>query len=116
MHSIPNELLDAARIDGSSEPGIFFRIVLPLAKPAMAALGIINFMGNWDSFLWPLIVLSSESLYTLPLGLASFTSKWYTDYAAVNAGAMLSVIPVVIVFLIFQRYFIEGIAMTGLKS
>jgi multiple sugar transport system permease protein len=116
MHSIPDELLDAARIDGASEPGIFVRIVLPLTGPALAALGIFTFMWNWDSFIWPLVVLSSQKLYTLPLGLATFTNQYWTDYAAVNAGAFISVIPVLIVFLLLQRYFIQGIALTGLKA
>jgi multiple sugar transport system permease protein len=116
MHSIPDELLDAARIDGASEPGIFAKIVLPLTGPALAALGIFTFMWNWDSFIWPLVVLSSQKLYTLPLGLATFTNQYWTDYAAVNAGAFISVIPVLIVFLLLQRYFIQGIALTGMKA
>ena len=116
MHSIPDELVDAARIDGASEPGIFFRIVLPLTGPALAALAIFTFMWNWDSFIWPLVIISTQKLYTLPLGLATFTNQYWTDYAAVNAGAFISIIPVLIVFLALQRYFIEGIAMTGLKA
>jgi ABC-type glycerol-3-phosphate transport system permease component len=116
MHSIPDELLDAARIDGASEPAIFARIILPLTGPALAALGIFHFMWHWDSFIWPLIVINSESMYTLPLGLATFVGQYWTDYAAVNAGAFISVIPVVVVFLLLQRRFIEGIAMTGLKG
>ena len=116
MHSIPDELLDAARIDGASEPGIFVKIVLPLTGPALAALGIFTFMWNWDSFIWPLVVISSQKLYTLPLGLATFTNQYWTDYAAVNAGAFISVIPVLIVFLLLQRYFIQGIALTGMKA
>jgi multiple sugar transport system permease protein len=116
MHSIPDELLDAARIDGASEPGIFVRIVIPLTGPALAALGIFEFMWNWDSFIWPLVVISTQKLYTLPLGLATFTNQYWTDYAAVNAGAFISVIPVLIVFLLLQRYFIQGIALTGMKA
>ncbi|MDW8099793.1 MAG: carbohydrate ABC transporter permease [Anaerolineae bacterium] len=116
MHSIPDELLDAARIDGASELKIFVRIVFPLTGPALAALGIFTFMWNWDSFIWPLVVISTQKLYTLPLGLATFTNQYWTDYAAVNAGAFISVIPVLIVFLLLQRYFIEGIALTGMKA
>jgi multiple sugar transport system permease protein len=116
MHSIPDELIDAARIDGASEPGIFLRIVLPLTGPAIAALAIFTFMWNWDSFIWPLVIISSQKLYTLPLGLATFTNQYWTDYAAVNAGAFISVIPVLLVYLVLQRYFIEGIALTGLKA
>lgn len=116
MHSIPDELIDAARIDGASEPNIFIRIILPMCGPALAALGIFVFMWSWDSFVWPLVVINSESMYTLPLGLATFTNQYWTDYAAVNAGAFISVIPVLIVFLVLQRRFIEGIALTGMKG
>lgn len=116
MHSIPDELMDAARIDGASEPLIYARIVLPLTGPAMAALGIFTFMGNWDSFVWPLITLSNEDLYTLPIGLASFVGPRWSDQAAINAGTFIAIIPVVIVFLILQRRFIEGIALTGMKG
>ncbi|GAB4437833.1 MAG: carbohydrate ABC transporter permease [Anaerolineae bacterium] len=116
MHSIPDELIDAARIDGAAEPDIFVRIILPMCGPVLAALGIFTFMGSWDSFIWPLVVLSKESMYTLPLGLAMFNQRFWTDYAAVNAGAFISVIPVIIVFLLLQRRFIEGIALTGLKG
>lgn len=116
MHSIPDELIDAARIDGASEPNIFARIILPMCGPALAALGIFVFMGSWDSFIWPLVVLNSESMYTLPLGLATFSNRYWTDHAAVNAGAFISVIPVLIVFLVLQRRFIEGIALTGMKG
>ena len=116
MHSIPNELIDAARIDGASEPTIFFRVVMPLTVPVLAALGIFHFMWHWDSFVWPLVVINSQDMYTLPIGLATFTSQYWTDYAAVNAGALVSVIPVLVVFLLLQRYFIEGIALTGMKA
>jgi len=116
MHSIPIELIDAARIDGASEFYIFHRIVFPLCLPVAAALGIFTFMWNWDSFLWPLIVISREDLYTLPLGLAMFVGQWFTDYAGVMAGTAITVIPVVIVFLLLQRYIVEGITMTGLKA
>ena len=116
MHSIPGELIDAARIDGAPEPIIFFGIILPLTTPVLAALGIFHFMWHWDSFVWPLVVINSESMYTLPLGLATFSNQYWTDYAAVNAGALVSVIPVLIVFLLLQRYFIEGIALTGMKA
>ncbi|OQA46161.1 MAG: L-arabinose transport system permease protein AraQ [Chloroflexi bacterium ADurb.Bin325] len=116
MHSIPNELLDAARIDGASEPHIFARLVLPLATPVLAALAIFHFMWHWDSLIWPLVVINTRNMYTLPLGLATFTNQYWTDYAAVNAGATVSVIPVLIVYVVLQRQFIEGIAMTGMKA
>jgi multiple sugar transport system permease protein len=116
MHSIPNELLDAARIDGASEPHIFLRLVLPLTTPVLAALAIFHFMWHWDSLVWPLVVINSKDMYTLPLGLATFTNQYWTDYAAVNAGATVSVIPVLIIYIILQRQFIEGIALTGMKA
>jgi multiple sugar transport system permease protein len=116
MHGIPDELIDAARIDGASEPAIFIRIIFPMLGPALAALGIFSFMGSWDSFIWPLVVLNSEKMYTLPLGLAMFNNRYWTDYAMVNAGAFISIVPVLIVFFLLQRYFIEGIALTGMKG
>lgn len=116
MHSIPNELIDAARIDGASEPHIFLKLVLPLATPVLAALAIFHFMWHWDSLIWPLVVINTTDMYTLPLGLATFTNQYWTDYAAVNAGATVSVIPVLIVYIVLQRQFIEGIAMTGMKA
>ncbi len=113
--TIPDELLDAARIDGCTEIGIFFRVAMPLCKAAFAALGIFIFIAVWNNLLWPLIVLNSEKLYTLPLGLARFTSHHATDYGMTLTGATVTVIPALIVFLIFQRRFTEGIALTGLK-
>lgn len=116
LHSIPDELLDAARIDGANEIVILFRIVAPLTGPALAALAIFFFLGQWDSFVWPLIVLNDEKLFTLPIGLATFAGKFWTDTSAVNAGTFIATIPVLIVFFIFQRRFIEGIALTGLRG
>src|SRR5699024_8209878 len=97
MHSIPDELLDAARIDGANEIVILFRIVSPLTGPALAALAIFFFLGQWDSFVWPLIVLNDEKLFTLPIGLATFAGKFWTDTSAVNAGTFTATIPVLIV-------------------
>lgn len=116
MFSLPDELLDAARIDGASEWTIFLHVVLPLSGPSLAALGIFSFMGNWDSFLWPLVVISSKELYTLPLGLALAVQQYWTDYGMVMAGATVAVIPVLLVYLFFQRWFVAGIALTGLKG
>jgi multiple sugar transport system permease protein len=116
MHSVPNELIDAGRIDGASEPRIFAQIVLPLLKPALAALAIFVFQWNWDSFIWPLIVLNNQRLYTLPVALGTFQSDNVTDYASIMAGASITVLPMVVVYLLFQRYFVAGIAMTGLKG
>jgi len=115
MSTIPNELREAAIVDGCNEFHTFWSIILPQCKPALAALGIFTFMWNWDNFLWPLIVLNSEEKFTLPVGLAMFSQQWWTNYGLVMAGATVTVIPVSIVFLIFQRQFIQGIVLTGLK-
>ena len=116
MHSIPDELIDAARIDGASEFGIFFRIVLPLSTAALAALAIFIFIVQWDDFLWPLVIIDEPALYTLPLGLAQFRGRVGTDVGGLAAGSMLAVLPVLMVYFIAQRRFIEGIAMTGMKG
>jgi multiple sugar transport system permease protein len=116
MHSIPNELIDAGRIDGASEPRIFLQIVLPLLRPALAALGIFVFQWNWDNFIWPLIVLNDQRLYTLPVALGTFQSDNVIDYSSIMAGASITVLPMVLVYLLLQRYFVAGIAMTGLKG
>ncbi len=116
MHSIPNELIDAARIDGASEPRIFTQIVLPLAGPALAALGILEFLWSWDAFIWPLLVLNKKDMYTLPIGLATFITDQFADYPALMGGAIITVIPIFIVYIALQRYFVAGIALTGLKG
>jgi multiple sugar transport system permease protein len=115
MHSIPDDLIDAGRIDGASELHIFFRLVLPLCVPVLSALGIFHFMWSWDSFLWPFLVLNTQSKFTLPLALAAFTSEFITDYSSTMAGAAISVLPVLVVFLALQRHFVAGVAMTGIK-
>jgi multiple sugar transport system permease protein len=114
--TIPDELLDAARIDGASEFRIFWRIALPLAKPALAAMGIFTFTYFWDDFFWPLIIISSSSLYTLPLGLALFVVQNKTAWDLVFAGSVVATLPVILVFLFFQRNFVRGIALTGIKG
>lgn len=114
--SLPRELAEAARIDGAGELGIFFRVYLPLAVPAFATLGILTFLGSWNNFLWPLVVSSSESTYTLPVGLALVANGQHqSDYGLLLAGATVVVVPILAVFLFFQRFFIEGIATTGIK-
>jgi multiple sugar transport system permease protein len=116
MFSIPNDLVDAARIDGASEFGIFFRIIVPLSRAALAALAIFTFIHHWDNFLWPFVMISERDLYTLPLGLAQFRGRVGVDIGPTAAGAMVTVLPVLAVYLAAQRQFIEGIAMTGLKG
>jgi multiple sugar transport system permease protein len=116
MLGIPSDLLDAARIDGAQEPYIYARIVLPLCKPAIAALTIFSFLGSWDNFLWPLIVVNSKKLWTLPIAMSRFTEQYISQTHLQMAGASVMFIPVLIVFLLMQRNFIEGIAMTGIKG
>jgi multiple sugar transport system permease protein len=115
MSGIPDELLDAARIDGASEFRIFTSVVMPLSKSPVAALGILTFLGQWDSFLWPLIVLTDSELFTLPVGLALFNNRFYTEYGPLLAGATIAVIPILIVFISAQRLFMESVALSGMK-
>jgi multiple sugar transport system permease protein len=112
---IPQELEEAARIDGLGHWGIFLRIVLPLSKPLLAAETIFTFQGNWNSFLWPSLLQTSESMYTLPVGLQSFYGQYNAYWNSVLAGVILLTLPMIIVFLIFQKQFVKGIATTGLK-
>ncbi len=114
--SVPNDLLDAARIDGLSEYGIYFRIMLPLSKPALATLTIFTFVTVWNDFMGPLIYLNTESLKTIQLGLRLFIQQYSADYALIMAASLVSLIPVTILFLAFQRFFVEGIASTGIKG
>jgi multiple sugar transport system permease protein len=116
MQGVPDELLEAARIDGVSEFGLFWRIAVPLSLPAIGALCIFNFLGNWNAFIWPLIVTSSKDMMTLPVGIQFFSSEAGSDWNLIMTGASLSVIPLLIIVIIFQRHIIEGIALTGLKG
>jgi multiple sugar transport system permease protein len=116
MHTIPDELLDAARIDGASEFQIFFKIIIPLCKSGLAALGIFVFIGQWDSFLWPLVILQNVDKYTIPLGLAQFRGLTGVQVGPLCAAATAAVIPVLIVYLIAQKSFIEGITLSGMKT
>lgn len=116
MLGIPDDILDAARIDGSSEPRIFFQMVLPLSRTALASLAIFIFMWNWDSFLWPLLVATSDKYRTLPLGIAQFESSYGTNYPQLMAVAFLAMLPVLLVFLILQKNFIEALALSGVKG
>ncbi|MHB1294176.1 MAG: carbohydrate ABC transporter permease [Anaerolineae bacterium] len=116
MESIPTELIDASRIDGASEWRIFFTIVMPMAASPMGALAVFAFLGNWDSLLWPLIVLNSPAKQTLPLVLSGLRSLYWNRYELWSAGSMLTVMPVMILYSFSSKYFIKGIAMTGLKA
>jgi multiple sugar transport system permease protein len=116
IQTLPSELEEAARIDGCTEPGIFWRIILPLSKPAIAALAIFTFVRSWNAFLWPLIVLQKTGTYTLPVGVASLQEEFVVDYGIIFAGAALAAVPMIIFFLLFQRYFIEGVRLGALKG
>lgn len=115
MESIPSDLIDAARIDGLSEFGIFWKIAVPQVYPALSALCIFTFIGNWNAYLWPLIVIESPEVRTLPVGLAYFSGEFEDYWEMVMTGATIAVIPLIIIFIIFQRHIIKGITLTGLK-
>ena len=114
--TLPRELEDAARIDGCSEAGIYWRIILPLSAPALATLGIFTFTAAWNEFLWPLLITSKDSMRTLQLGLQVFQSQYTTSWDLLMAGTVVVTIPVLIIFLAGQRYFTRGIAMSGIKG
>lgn len=117
MHAIPDDLLDAARIDGASEWRIFRSIVLPLLKPALATLGIFQFLATWNNFLWPLVALTDERMYTLPVALATFAvGQNKADYGLLMAGSVVLVAPIIVIFLALQRHFTQSVATTGLKG
>ena len=116
MAGLPRELIDAARVDGASEIGIFHRIVLPLSRAAVSALGIFLFLWSWDDFLWPYLMLLDDADYVLPIGIALLQGRYEVDFGAVFAGMSLTIVPVVIVYVFLQRSFIEGIAFSGIKE
>lgn len=114
--ALPDELMEAGIIDGANYGSMFFRIVLPLVKPALASLGIFSFMWNWNSFYTPLIFLNSQEKYTVPLLLNMFKGKYTVDWSLIMAASTIAVIPVLMVYLFAQKYIIEGITITGMKS
>ncbi|MCL4516076.1 MAG: carbohydrate ABC transporter permease [Firmicutes bacterium] len=117
MSGIPGDLLDAARIDGLNEFGVWWHVALRLVKPALAALAILVFLGNWNAFLWPVIVIESSATRTLPVGLSLFSGgEAGSEWQLIMAAASLAVIPVLMVFAFFQRQIVQGIALTGMKS
>lgn len=116
FQSIPDDLLDAARVDGSSEFGIFSRIVMPLAKPAIATLSIFTFQTYWNDFIWPLVTTSEEQYRTVQLGLTVFRQRFSTSWGPLMAGVTIATVPMIIVFLVFQRQFVSGVALTGMKG
>lgn len=114
--SIPDSLCEAARIDGLSEYGIWWRIMVPLSVPAIASLTLITFVNTWNDYLGPLIYLRDRELWTIQIGLKSFIGQYNAEYALIMTGSVLSVLPIAIIFLLGQRYFVEGIATTGVKG
>jgi multiple sugar transport system permease protein len=114
--TIPKDLEDAARVDGASELTIFWKVILPLSKPALATLAIFAFMASWKDFLWPLIVTNRVDMRTVEVGIANFSNLYTTDWPHQMAAAVVVMLPIVIVFIIAQKYFVKGITMTGLKG
>ncbi|MFG6113680.1 carbohydrate ABC transporter permease [Halobacillus sp. MO56] len=115
MTTIPDDLLEAARLDGAGEFYIFFRLIIPIAKPIFAVQGILTFIAGWNSFLWPLIIANDESLYTLSVGLSLLQGQYANNFALQMAGAAFMVIPIIIIFSFFQKYIVEGFTMSGIK-
>ena len=116
INSVPGEILDAGRIDGSSEFGLFFRLVLPLARPAIGALTIFTFLGSWNSFIWPLIILRSADKYTLPIGLQNLLGLYSQEYGMIMAAAFLVALPIIVLFMLMQRQFIAGLTVGSVKG
>jgi len=114
--TIPDELCEAARIDGLSEYGIYRRIILPLSKPALASLALLTFVATWNDYMGPFIYLTSNDLWTVQLGLKQFVGLYDGDYAMIMTGSVISVVPILVIFLLGQKYFIQGIATSGLKG
>jgi multiple sugar transport system permease protein len=116
MLQIPDSLLDAARLDGAGELRIWARIALPLARPILVTLATFTFMGNWNDFLWPLIVLGDEDRQTLPVALANLLGEHVQDVELMMAGSVLTMLPVVLLFLVFQRHYVRGILAGGVRG
>ncbi|MGL4336750.1 MAG: carbohydrate ABC transporter permease [Turicibacter sp.] len=115
MSTIPTEVIEAARLEGASELKIFFKIIIPMAKPIFAVQGILTFIGAWNSFLWPLIMANEEKLYTLSVGLSLLKGQNTSEYGIQMAGAALMVIPILIIFMFLQKHIIDGYNMSGMK-
>lgn len=116
FQGIPKELEEASRIDGAGTWTTFYRVVLPLAKGALATLAVITFMASWNDFLWPLLVLNDRTMQTLPVGLATIQGQYTFDYGKLMAGAAVTALPVLILYMFLQRYIVQSVAMTGLKG
>jgi len=114
--TIPREFEEAAYMDGASRWTVYWRIILPESKPALATLGVFSFMGSWNAFLWPLFVVRDVELMTLPVGLATLHGRWLTQWNLVMAGTVITVLPMLVVYLLAQQYFVKGVALSGLKG
>jgi multiple sugar transport system permease protein len=114
--TIPTEYEEAAYMDGASPLTIFLRIILPLSKPALATLSVFAFMGSWNAFLWPLFIVREETLMTLPVGLATLQGRWLTEWNLVMAGTVITVLPMLLLYLVAQKYLVQGYVMSGLKG
>jgi multiple sugar transport system permease protein len=115
IEPLPNDLIDAARVDGASEFRIFAQIILPQTKPALAVLGLFSFVFQWNEYLWPLIATSRTDMRTMPIGLTLFNQEYFTQWNLTAAGAVVMFVPTALLFVFTQRYFVRGIALTGLK-
>lgn len=116
IETIPNDYIDAARIDGCSELRIFFSLILPSVKPAMATLLIIKFMWNWNEFFWPMVVISSPQMKVVTMGLMSFTNMYFIEYNLLTAAAVISILPILLIFITLQRWVVQAVVMSGLKG
>jgi multiple sugar transport system permease protein len=116
FETVPKDFIEAARIDGLNEFTIWWRIAMPLVTPALSALAIFTFLGNWTAFIWPLIVTTSKELYTVPVGLSSFAVEQSIQWEMIMTGASLATLPTLLVFLVLQRYIVRGVVMAGLKG
>lgn len=114
--TIPTEYEEAAYMDGASPLTIFLRIILPLSKPALATLSVFAFMGSWNAFMWPLFIVREETLMTLPVGLATLQGRWLTEWNLVMAGTVITVLPMLLLYLVAQKYLVQGYVMSGLKG
>ncbi len=116
IEMIPNDYIDAARIDGCSELRIFFSVILPSVKPALATLLIIKFMWNWNEFFWPMVVINSPSMKVVTMGLMSFTNMYFIEYNLLTAAAVISILPILLIFITLQRWVVQAVVMSGLKG
>jgi len=116
LQSVPDSLIEAARIDGAKDFTVYWRIILPLAKPVLVTLALFTFMGTWNDFLWPLIVMTKENMYTLPVALSNLLGEHAPDPELMMAGSVITILPVLIVFMLLQKYYIQGIMMGGVKE